>query len=292
MFSRIIVATDLSPASFAVVTCVGGLRAFGARECLLLQCINVHEAASSAFSYTTRFLEENMAEQRRLLEEQGFAVKAHVAFGPPKTEMNRIAREEKYSLVVVGSRGHSLVGEALLSGVTNEIIHSATVPVLMLRLTEEKNGKVRCCQADRCDFAEHVLYPTDFSENADHAFQHVKKIVADGAKRVTLLHVQDKTRIDPHLRHRLDEFNEIDRGRLERLKAQLGKTHDARIDTEVVFGHPIQEILRVIRERDVRLVLMGSQGRGFVEEICLGSVSHNVARHSDAAVMLIPAERC
>ncbi len=291
MFSRIIVATDLSPASFAVVNCVGGLRTFGARECLLLQCVNVHEAASSAFSYTTRFLEENMAEQKGLLEKQGFAVKAHVAFGSPKTEIGHIAREEGYSLVVVGSRGHSLIGETLLGGVAEAVIRHATVPVLLLRLDVKKDGRVVCCQADRCDFVEHVLYPTDFSENADRAFPYVEKIVADGAKRVTLLHVQDRTRIDPHLHHRLDEFNEIDQGRLAKLKARLVGKGDARIDTEVVFSHPIQEVLRVIREQDVRLVLMGSQGRGFVEEIFLGSVSHNVARHSDAAVMLIPAKR-
>lgn len=291
MFSRIIVATDLSPASFAVVNCVGGLRAFGSQACLLLQCINVREASSTALSYTTHYLEENMAEQKRLLEEQGFTVKAHVAFGSPKTEINRIAREEGYSLVVVGSRGHSLVGEALLGGVAEAVIHHAAVPVLLLGLEMEKGERVVCSQADNCDFAEHVLYPTDFSENADHAFSYVKKIVADGAKRVTLLHVQDKTRINPHLRHRLDEFNEIDQGRLEKLKAQLAEAGDAKIDTDVVFGHPVQEILRVIREQDVHLVLMGSQGRGFVEELFLGSVSHNVARQSDVAVMLIPAER-
>ncbi len=291
MFSRIIVATDLSLASFAVVDCVKGLRAFGARECLLLQCVSALEGASTALSYTTEYLEANMAEQKRALEEQGFSVEAHVAFGPPKTEINRIAQKEGYSLVVVGSRGHTLVGEFLLGGVAEAVIHHAETPVLLLRLQIAKGDKTICCQAARCEFAEHVLFPTDFSENADHAFRYVEKIVADGVRRVTLLHVQDKTRIDPHLRHRLDEFDEIDHGRLDKMKSRLAEKGDAKIDIEVIFGHPTREILRVIREQDVNLVLMGSQGRGFVEEVFLGSVSHNVARHSDAAVMLIPAKR-
>jgi hypothetical protein len=51
------------------------------------------------------------------------------------------------------------------------------------------------------------------------------------------------------------------------------------------------EITRSIGERNAHLVVMGSQGRGFVKELFLGSVSHNVARHSDAAVLLIPAKR-
>jgi nucleotide-binding universal stress UspA family protein len=51
------------------------------------------------------------------------------------------------------------------------------------------------------------------------------------------------------------------------------------------------EIMRVIQQSNVHLVVMGSQGRGFVEELFLGSVSHNVARHSRAPVLLIPSRR-
>ena len=146
-------------------------------------------------------------------------------------------------------------------------------------------------QAARCDFSEHILFPTDFSENAKHAFTYVEQLVAAGAKRVTLLHVQDRTRIDPHLTHRLEEFNAIDRARLEGLKDMLQKNGNATIDIELCYGAPFVEIIRLIQERNVYLVVMGSQGRGFVEELFLGSVSHNVARHANTAVLLIPAKR-
>lgn len=109
------------------------------------------------------------------------------------------------------------------------------------------------------------------------------------SERITLLHVQDKARIDPHLTHRLDEFNEIDRGRLEKMKELLQKKGDAVIKLELRYGSPFEEITRLVRERNVHLVVMGSQGRGFVGELFLGSVSHNVARHADAPVLLIPA---
>ncbi|MCA1785684.1 MAG: universal stress protein [Desulfobacteraceae bacterium] len=36
---------------------------------------------------------------------------------------------------------------------------------------------------------------------------------------------------------------------------------------------------------------MGTQGRGFLGEFFLGSVSHNVARHSVAPVLLVPGLR-
>ncbi|MBW8382433.1 MAG: universal stress protein, partial [Youngiibacter sp.] len=41
----------------------------------------------------------------------------------------------------------------------------------------------------------------------------------------------------------------------------------------------------------VNLIIMGSQGSGFMSELFLGSVSHNVLRHADCSVLVVPAER-
>ncbi|MCL4471131.1 MAG: universal stress protein [Gammaproteobacteria bacterium] len=295
MFSNIVVATDLSPASFAIVNYLGGLRAFGSKQCLLLLCLNFQEAASTALSHTTAPLEGILGRQREILEKQGFKVETRILPGFAKRDINRVAAEESYSLIVVGSQGHSMLGEALLGGVAYAVIHSARKPVLLVPLGMKEDGGDVCVQPARCDFSEHVLFPTDFSENADLAFTFVEKLAGDGARRITLLHVQDRARIASHLAHRLEEFNEIDRGRLEemktRLRKKLRKNGNAEVDIEVCYGSPFEEITRLIRERNVHLVVMGSQGRGFVEEVFLGSVSHNVARHAEAPVLLIPADR-
>jgi len=37
------------------------------------------------------------------------------------------------------------------------------------------------------------------------------------------------------------------------------------------------------------LIVLGSQGRGFFNEIFIGSVSHQVARQSDVSVLLVPS---
>ena len=108
---------------------------------------------------------------------------------------------------------------------------------------------------------------------------------------MTLFHVQDKTRIEPHLAHRLEEFNETDRARLEELRQTLEGRGSTKVEIDLTYGFPFEEIIRMVRERDVRLVVMGSQGRGFLKELFLGSVSHNVVRHSEAAVLLVPAKR-
>lgn len=290
MFDRMIVATDLSLASEAVVDCLGGLKVYGAKCCLLLQCLSLQEVGSIALSYTTAFLKSTLERQKQALEKQGFEVESRIVPGLARREINRIAEEEDYSLIVVGSRGHSLLGEVFLGGVASEVIHHALKPVLVVALEKHPDSSAECLRAARCDFAGHVLFPTDFSENADNAFGAIKEMAASGAKHITLMHVQDRTRIEPHLSHRIEEFNKIDQDRLEKLKKILTKAGNAKVDIDLTYGSPFEEIMKVIKEQDINLVVMGSQGRGFVEEIFLGSVSHNVVRHAKVSVLLVPAK--
>jgi nucleotide-binding universal stress UspA family protein len=291
MFSRFMIATDLSHASFALVRSLKGLQAFGAKQCLLLTCLSMGETTAMAFSLSMGAVESNLEKQKRILEEQGFVTTTELVLGFAKSEINRIAREHKYPLIVVGSRGRTLVGTDLLGGVASAVIHHATAPVLVVPVAmKEGQGEVRI-QAGKGDFCEHVLFPTDFSENALQTFIFLKEMVGDRAKKVTLFHVQDKTRIEPHLADRLEEFNKKDLARLEDLKQILKAGGRGKIEIDLAYGYPYEEIMRVIRERDVRLVVMGSQGRGFIKELFLGSVSHNVVRNSDAPVLLIPAKR-
>jgi nucleotide-binding universal stress UspA family protein len=138
------------------------------------------------------------------------------------------------------------------------------------------------------DFREHVLYCTDFSDPAEQAFPYVERLVACGTKRVTLLHVQDRTRIEKYLSDRLPEFNEIDRRRLQLLQQRLEQRGATEVRIEIPYGLPGQEIIRLAREEDYHLIVLGTRGRGFFAEAFLGSVSLQVVRSSPAPVLLVP----
>lgn len=291
MFERFILATDLSPAASAIVDCAAGLRSLGARHCLLLQCLDMQQAVSTAYSYSTVPLDTILAQQKAALEAQGFEVEARIVPGFAKREINRIADQEDYGLIVVGSHGHSMATEAMLGGVATELIHSARKPVLVVRLQRRAEGGELCLQPAGCDLGRRLLFPTDFSENADRAFTVVEALVGLQPRPVTLLHVQDRARIEPHLSDRLAEFDRIDRARLEEMAQRLRECGAPDADIQLRYGSPYAEILSTAREHDAHLIVMGSQGRGFVAELFLGSVSHRVVRHAPAPVLLIPATR-
>jgi nucleotide-binding universal stress UspA family protein len=291
MFKRLIVATDLSPASSAVVRCLGGLKAYGAEQCLLLQCLDLQEAASTAFSYQVQKLEELLQEGKNILEKQGFTVETRTVTGVVRQEIVRIAEEENYSLIVVGARGHSLIEDRLLGWLAYGITHNTSKPVLVVPVQKGQDNENVCESMGCYHLDKHVLFATDFSEIADNAFTYLEQLAAHGAKKVSLVHIQEKTKLERHQKARLEEFNEIDQGRLKKLKQRLLAKGAASIDTEICYGVPFVEISRLVRERDVQLVVMGTQGRGFIGEFFLGSVSHNVARYSSVPVLLVPALR-
>jgi nucleotide-binding universal stress UspA family protein len=290
MFTKIVVATDLSAASDCVLSCLPGLKPLGAKSVHLVHALGLHHLDTLKYELA-RFVEPRLLQQEAALQAGGFETSVEIAAGIPEFEVNRIARERGASLIAVGSHGATLAREVLIGGVALAILHRATVPVLVMRLRITEADRRPQCDAICADFTRHILYPTDFSDNAEHAFRYLEAIVKAGAKRVTLLHVQDKARISKHLEHKLEEFNRIDTERLERHRDALRKLGATEVNIELPYGSPLQEILRVARERGVSEIVMGSQGRGFIAEVFLGSVSHQVARHAPVPVLFIPAVR-
>lgn len=290
MYENILVVSEMSANHDLVLQSLGSLKRLGAKTCFLHQYINPMEANETISTFILDTYRASLERQKQLLTDEGFVVEVIERGGLLRTdELFDIAREKGCSLVVTGSPKHTKIGTLLFGGMTSMIMHHATLPLLIIRIPSQPTPDDTLLSWDL--LTSHVLFPTDFSENARQAFEHVKQLVAAGVGRVTLLHVQDKSKINPHLVEKLEAFNEADQDRLTQLADELKAVGTVEIETSLPFGSPTVETLKVIREHEVSLVVMGSQGLGFIEELYLGSVSHNIARLSDASVLLIPIKR-
>jgi nucleotide-binding universal stress UspA family protein len=312
MFKRIIIASETSPDALYVLKQIKSLQKLGTKECLLLQCLQPFEIKATISPHFNAILEENLKKQKEILLEEGFEVQTRVVSGHIRREVTRIAVEEDYSIIVAGATEYSLIGEVFFGVVAHEIIHQASKPVLIIRIAPKPEEELSALP--ELDLTSHIMFPTDFSENAGLAFEYVKKMVTDGVKKVTLVHVQDPGRVNPRLAHRLEKynvidtpeelaqdelvaaerlekFNVVDTQRLEDIKKELQALGDVEIDIQLLCGSPAVEIMKCIDAKKIPLVVMGSQGRGFVKEVYLGSVSNNLTRHASASVLLIPAKR-
>ena len=138
-----------------------------------------------------------------------------------------------------------------------------------------------------------ILYPTDFSDVSYKAFDYVKQLKDVGTEEVVVLHV-----IDTRNFHIPDIYAAIELSGLEKkveneAKEEANevakKLNDIGIKARVRIekGIPFKEILRVEKEEDISLIVIGSHGKSNVEEMLLGSVSEKVVRKAKSPVFVV-----
>ena len=200
-----------------------------------------------------------------------------------------IENDDKYdSLIVVGAKQSSLGKRIFDAEFAYELMQIPTKPILVVRMKESENYQYSTVPAEGISKESHVLFPTDFSENAYYAFTYLEKLVEAGIKHVTLMHIQDISKISPYLDYRIIEFNQIDKDRLDGLKQRLEKIGDVKVDIILEMGRPFKEISRTVDEANVDLLLLGRQGKGILKDIFIGSNSNNLTRRVNCSVLLIP----
>ena len=62
-----------------------------------------------------------------------------VKIGDPAEQIVRSANDGSYDMVIMGTHGHSRLDDMMLGSVARDVVHNSTVPVLTVRLTDEKN---------------------------------------------------------------------------------------------------------------------------------------------------------
>ena len=292
MFNTIVLVTDLSPASDALVECAIGLRSLGVKKVVLTYAVaaqHLHDMRRLTAAKTNPFL----LEQKKKLSELGLDVVTRRARGMSAEDIERVAEQYSASLIIIASHDESLAEHVLFkfAGAVSAVLHGFTRPLLLVKTYVVNEGMETCSEGACTDYLANILYCTDFSATAQHAYEYVARLVEDGCKNVTIMHVQDKTKIDQDPAHSRDEFDRIDAERIEILKQQLAPKGASSIQTKIAYGVPTMEILAEAKAGNYSLIVMGSQGKGYIHDMFLGSVSLNIARRAGVSVLLIPAMR-
>ncbi|WP_422484993.1 universal stress protein [Gudongella sp. DL1XJH-153] len=280
MFEKIIISSEPSSEEHDITECLKGLKKLGTEKCLLLYCLDPSEGGAKISSFYQKTLESYAEKQKVILESQGYEVEKSVDFGEADDEVNMLARDYDYSLVVVGGTIQSIIREKFLGGMEYKIIHHSRIPVLVVRISKAYEDELL---TERCQIADHVLFPTDFSNNSKEAFRLILEMVKSGVKKVSLVHVAERNIADESKREIMEK--------LQGFEMELIKSGAEKVEVKILHGEPSDEIIGYTEESDATLVVMGSQGRGFLQEIFIGSVSHDLVRRSPVSVLLVPAKR-
>lgn len=282
MFSTIVLGTSLSETSTRTLCCLRGLREVGAQKIVLIHAMNIRDVGT-LYRQLKNLARPVLEHQQQLLQEMGFEVEVDVRLGLPFYEIQQVAKEREASLIAVHLTTESLLGAAFIGDVAYEVIQRADRPVLAMKADLSENGCELLCE----NVLRHILFPTDFSENAERALDVLEQIVDAAQTEVTLIHVcEESSNTDQH-----EQQGEAARHRLEAIASRLQQHGAQSVKIELREGSPTAEMLAMTQQHEHSMIVMGSQGAGFIKEVFLGSVSHNLVRHARVPVLLVPLLR-
>jgi nucleotide-binding universal stress UspA family protein len=142
--------------------------------------------------------------------------------------------------------------------------------------------------------APDMLVPVDFSATSLNAIRAALRVAEPGGD-VTLLHVIGEHFIRDAVAAGMGASDEI-AGKLRRLaeaefeQALAGaEAGDVNVERMIVVGVPFVEILKIARDLDLPLIVMGVRGRATPpEEFLFGSTAEKVLRLARVPVLCVP----
>jgi nucleotide-binding universal stress UspA family protein len=131
-----------------------------------------------------------------------------------------------------------------------------------------------------------ILFPTDFSENAQQAFPFACSLARDCGARVVVLYVTPPPLGHDELEAQRDP-EEYYRPLWKALREMQAPDNDVRVEHRLEEGDASQRILEAAQEIPVGLIVMGTHGRTGLGRLLLGSVAEQVLRKAACPVLTV-----
>lgn len=140
-----------------------------------------------------------------------------------------------------------------------------------------------------CKVFQSLLFPTDFSPQAEQLAKCLHEMQPLGVEEIVLLNVVE---LGPQIGFASDTFEQMlswkrdAEARLAEIQERI-QAKGIRCRWRIELGKPAVEIVRVAEEERVSVIAMGTHGHGFLRGALIGSVSHDVVRHAPVPVLVL-----
>ena len=234
--------------------------------------------------FLKQYAEKAISEARATL---GESVQAEYVTRPAHSATDGLidtAREIDASLVVLGSARHGPLGRFTVGSVTNELLHSAPVPVVLTPRGHRPSSDARLLRVT-CAFAGSTRSRTAFDAAVQLARRHHVPL------RITTLVVRDHQMYPSGVGYDAERLVE------EQWRAQASEAQeealtqvpdDVEVEAKVASGRDWEDALDSLSWEEGEVLVVGSSRLGPVARIFLGSNSTKIIRTSPVPVLVIP----
>ncbi len=144
-----------------------------------------------------------------------------------------------------------------------------------------------------------ILFPTDFSETAENAFVYALEMAKSLEAELIVLHVYDVAIIsyEAYSPVTLDIYQSIELGKFENFKDYIPKLREiakAHHLEHIPMSHVLEEgdliptIHRLVKDENISLIVMGTNGASGIQEIFLGSTTGSVIANVQTPLLCVP----
>lgn len=139
---------------------------------------------------------------------------------------------------------------------------------------------------------KNILFPTDFTEDAEKAFQYALETAFKTGAHLHLLHaVEEPYDFAVRVEETVEILSEEADEELNRLINEAKKSENYQslsIDYQIVRGKPYGAIMNSAGELDIDLIIMGTKGESSLKRILYGNVTSDVILDSLIPVLTVP----
>ena len=279
---NILFATDFSAASDAAAPiAIQIARHYGAK----VYGVHVNRfddytaAAPNAWAAMAEAAEKETKEDAGRLNEQfqGIEHEAVIGEGNIWEVVSNLIKEKEIDLVVLGTRGRTGLGRALLGSVAEQILRQAPCPVLTVsphvNLWSDEYAKMR-----------EILYTTDLVADFPIAAPYAVSLAQENQAHLVLLHVIE----DAKAGDLVDSPEVVD---VKERKLQQLVTEQAGLWCEPTYiveqGPAAEKILDVAKRRPTDLIVLGARpAKGLATHLNMGTV-HKVVSQATCPVLTV-----
>ncbi len=142
---------------------------------------------------------------------------------------------------------------------------------------------------------KNILVPTDFSETAENALFYAAELAAISNANLIIFHVYNYPVDTADLSLIASVYDQFENLNLESLRELKAKVHE-KLGTDLCveflckMGSVAHEINELIETKDIDLVVIGTQGKGYLQERFMGSTASSLVKQATQPVLVIDAK--
>jgi nucleotide-binding universal stress UspA family protein len=226
------------------------------------------------------------------LTSQGVSFKGVVLEGEPNKEIVGLARRERADLIVMGKRGHGLMGRILTGSNTLKVLRESSVPVVAVKKSEE----------GRAIEIRNILVPLDINQKVDSALDYAVDLAERINASISVLYVfklvnYTNFEIPPIvladvmeglMKSSLGELaKRVEKMKLRR-RIRNREIDKLEINTEVIEGISTSAtIVDYATNKNTDLIVINTHGKKGIKKFVLGSVAEKVIQESPCTVLTL-----